>query len=447
MAGWLSSRDETTKDHFQKYFERRPIISIDGTTLMYGLSPESGMFGEGVQSLIKRFVMAIFEVQYQERYGNEVVNQVGTRTSITAKDLEKRKALYLDWVNLSNGALNVLTREFLPRTKENWMDFERFYFFHMLPVTYNPEAKCPNFDAFLDNILNYPEDREIAWEMIGYCLYRRYTIKNIFFLYGDPDTGKTTFLNVIEKLLGTDNVSFISWKQICEDRFESYKLLNKFANLAGEIGEMNIADFSMIKDISGNGGMSLRVMHSQVELKTHLYAKLIQAGNSLPKYNGKRDDGFHERLIIIRFDHAFTAGRDMDPYVLTKLTTPEELSGILNKALDALGRLLKRGYFNKSLFSKVMDAEEEWKRDPTYAYFNTFLQITNDMNDSPTFDDLYSNYLSVLRERNTPTMTREGFSRKLNNWIEGRSVKKREKEHKTVYSGLKMLHVSPSPVQ
>ena len=44
------------------------------------------------------------------------------------------------------------------------------------------------------------------------------------------------------------------------------------------------------------------------------------------------------------FANKFT-GEDADPKLLEKLTTPEELSGLLNMCLFALTRLLDRGYF------------------------------------------------------------------------------------------------------
>lgn len=423
--------------------DNRPVITIDGTSKMHMLNPESGSFTEGTRTWLKKSTMEQWGSDFMSYCGKEVIEQAQIRTSKSSAEIEDLINSKFEWINLKNGALNVVTGEFINRTKDNWRDFKNYYFFHNLPVQYDREAACPAFDEFLNTVIELPMDREIVWEMIGYCLYRNYRFKNVFFLLGDPDTGKTTLLNIIEALLGPENISAVSWKRLSKDRFELVKLRHKLANLAGETGDNELSDLATIKDASGNGLMSFRIMHSQVDPKAHLYSKLVQAGNSLPTYPGKRDLGYEERLIVIWFTHVFVKGKDMNTDLLKKLTTPQELSGILNKALEALARLLKRGYFEKGSYLSTMKIEENWRIDPCTAYLETYVTTTSEMDSAPNFEELYLDAVAVMRERRKAIPERHLFSLKLNAWLQDKGIVKKETKNRgTTYPGLKLIHVS-----
>ena len=61
------------------------------------------------------------------------------------------------------------------------------------------------------------------------------------------------------------------------------------------------------------------------------FAKMIFSGNLIPESEDKTD-AFYRRWVIIHFDKRFADGKE-DAELTQKLTTPEELSGLLNLAL------------------------------------------------------------------------------------------------------------------
>ena len=54
---------------------------------------------------------------------------------------------------------------------------------------------------------------------------------------------------------------------------------------------------------------------------------------------------FYSRWLIVIFSNVFKYGIDADPYLIEKLTTNNELSGILNWAIDGLYQLRYNGNF------------------------------------------------------------------------------------------------------
>ena len=74
------------------------------------------------------------------------------------------------------------------------------------------------------------------------------------------------------------------------------------------------------------------------------FAKHIWPANRLP--NTPDDtDAFHRRWGHVEFGVSFENDERRDPQLLSKLTTPEELSGVLNWALQGLIRLLNNNKF------------------------------------------------------------------------------------------------------
>ena len=60
--------------------------------------------------------------------------------------------------------------------------------------------------------------------------------------------------------------------------------------------------------------------------------------------------GFRRRAMVIPFDRGFTK-EEQDPTIL-KYIIKNELSGVLNKALEGLKRLKQRGYFQEPISCK-----------------------------------------------------------------------------------------------
>jgi len=79
------------------------------------------------------------------------------------------------------------------------------------------------------------------------------------------------------------------------------------------------------------------------------HVKLVFSANKIPETEDDTD-AFFRRWIIIVFPNQFTddknAEHKADHSIIDKLTTPEELSGLLNKSLKSLHNLLETNRFH-----------------------------------------------------------------------------------------------------
>jgi hypothetical protein len=121
-------------------------------------------------------------------------------------------------------------------------------------------------------------------------------------------------------------------------------------------------------------------------------------------------DAFFRRWLIIVFPNQFI-NEKADPYILQKLTTPEELSGLLNLVLPALKRLLEKGQFSYSKTTEEIREDYIRKSSPIAAFVMDCLEV-----DSDAFiikQDLYNAFAAYCRERKIPCVTKDTFFKNL----------------------------------
>jgi phage/plasmid-associated DNA primase len=105
----------------------------------------------------------------------------------------------------------------------------------------------------------------------------------------------------------------------------------------------------------------------------------------------------------VPFTHLFI-GKNDDKDKLKKMTTPTELSGLLNLALAGLKRLLKNGDFTNS---KTIEENRELyirSSDSCKAFAEECLEESDDPEDCIATESLYQSYVSYVKKNRLPTV-------------------------------------------
>lgn len=148
-----------------------------------------------------------------------------------------------------------------------------------------------------------------------------------------------------------------------DDKFDRIKLMDRHANISGELAPTFIKDTTLLKQLTGGDMISSRLMHSQKDVKFMNFAKLIFLANKIPG-TYENDDAYFERVKLFNFPHVFKKGVDRDEYILEKISTSEEFSGLFNRAVEALRKLLERGDFTTTKSSEELKDEYITKSNP-----------------------------------------------------------------------------------
>ena len=113
------------------------------------------------------------------------------------------------------------------------------YLRHCLDVTYDPEAKCPEYDRALDGIFSAatnPKGLRRHWnELFGYIIQPRRNIPLIGILLGSGDNGKTKLTETIMRLLGKNLVQCQRVDELDKSRFGMGSLFGKYLFLDDDV--------------------------------------------------------------------------------------------------------------------------------------------------------------------------------------------------------------------
>ena len=206
-------------------------------------------------------------------------------------------------------------------------------------MIYEPDAECPKFREFMDQSLDKKYHDLIA-EFVGYILWPQYHIHKAFMFLGPKRTGKGTMMRVIEAVVGQNSCSHVSLQDLLEHRFMRARLFGKKLNSYGDLPATPLKDAGIFKNVTGEDTIDAENKYEQ-PFSFKNSAKMLSSANRLPKMRVP-DDAFYGRWVIVPFENSCYGKEDTE--LTAKLTTAEELSGILNLGLEGLKRLRKNGW-------------------------------------------------------------------------------------------------------
>lgn len=282
------------------------------------------------------------------------------------------------YIVFNNGIFDLETKELLEYSP-------KYIIKNKIPHGYNPTAYHELLDKTLNKICcNDKKLRCVIEEMIGYSLLRRNELGKSFILTGDGSNGKSTLLDLINELLGEDNISSVALKEL-SDRFKTFQLDGKLANIGDDISNEYIPDNSTFKKlVTGEKVNVERKGKDPYDFRN--YSKLIFSANELPRINDL-SGGLKRRLVFIPFNAKFSKlDSDYDPFIKDKITTPAALEYLLKIAIDGLYRILNN---NSITYSKACD--QVW--DEYEAINNPVVSFIDDHKiENESINDVYRQY-------------------------------------------------------
>lgn len=240
------------------------------------------------------------------------------------------------WLNVLNGTLVVCKDGSVTLREHRKEDL----FTYTLGYSYDPQADCPKWHSFLDRVLPEPESQKVLAEFNGYCLMKDHRFEKMLWLYGEGLNGKSVTLEIIEALLGSVNVSFLSLSDLTNDEVKRAGIEHKMLNISHESGKD--VNPNVLKQLTS--GERVLIKHLYVDPReTNDYGKFVAAFNALPR--AEVTFGYFRRLIILPYLVTIPQ-EEIDRQLTAKLR--QELPGILNWVLESLPRLMSCGEFTVS---------------------------------------------------------------------------------------------------
>lgn len=304
-------------------------------------------------------------------------------------------------MNIANGLLNIRTRELYPHSPD-------FLSLNQLKVRYDPLARAKRFNRFIEESLPDVDQRLLAIDFFASCLWRTCRLKKSLLLVGPTDTGKSTFLNLIIRFLGEENVSDVALQDLESNRFQLVNLVGKLANIYADIDRKELAQSRRFKTTTGGDRVTVERKFMQ-SFETYIYAKDLFSANQIPDTQDE-SDAFFNRWIVIPFEEQIPPELQ-DKNLFEKLTTEKELSGILNILLKRLRWVIKSKTIPNT--PTVEETRSIWlgRSDFVRMFLNETVQLEPESVLGRA--EFYSSYISWCRLRKITPKSEVMFNRKV----------------------------------
>jgi putative DNA primase/helicase len=310
------------------------------------------------------------------RNAGAVASALGDSVLYRASEVEPE----LEGIFCANGVLDLETRTLMAP------DPARFNL-TSVPHDYDPDAKCPRWERFLDDVL--PDDKQaqnFLQEWFGYVLSGRTDIQKMASLIGSKRSGKGTIGRVITKLVGQEGVSNPTLDKL-GGQFGEQGLIGKSLAVMSDVRwDRNAATEAVpsLLAIIGEDGRSIP-RKNLINWDGQLGVRFMAMSNDSPKFSDA-SGAMASRMIHIRFRVSFL-GRENFNLTAELL---EELPGIMNWALEGLDRLNAQGRFTEPESGQDIADEVEENSAPIRGFVRDCAEL--DPEAEVTIDELYRAY-------------------------------------------------------
>jgi putative DNA primase/helicase len=305
----------------------------------------------------------------------------------------------------------------------------------MTPITYDPTATAPRWQAFLEKIFNdtrysATDNAELITYIqraVGYSLTGTTDSQCLFFLYGNGANGKSTFINVLENLLNgadhdrkpeyykTTTIEAILTNNTTQGGANPFlvDMVGMRLITANELPANRRLNEELTKQLTGSDTITTRQLYGEAFTFRPQF-KLWISGNHKPRISG-HDHGIWRRIRLIPFTYTFPEPeRRGNTIVMNEFI--EELPGILNWAVRgavewyALGD--QRAAFTPPRI--VLEAVGEYKNEEDLIHqFMTACCVVAD-NTTVNKTTLWQNFDMWCKEQNERhRYTSQAFSQEL----------------------------------
>lgn len=302
-------------------------------------------------------------------------------------DFDKEPYLFV----CDNGVINLKEKKMY---SFNMIDHTQEMLSRNSPITFDPNATCPLFMGFLNDI--FFQDTELIEYLqvaLGYSLTAETKEQCMFQCVGSGGNGKGVLFNVLDDILGTYATTIQIETLLYKQTNGGAQASPDLARLSGarwvktsEPSEGQKFNEGLVKQITGEDKISARFLYGTIFEFLPKFKIWIMANNRIIIRG--RDDGIWRRMRIIEFNRKFNeAEQDKD----LKYKLQKEYSGILNWLIEGAYKYYQYGIKTPK---KVAVATEDYKKemDVLSQFLEEEIVFTKNEKDKISATKLYETY-------------------------------------------------------
>lgn len=355
---------------------------------------------------------------------NNMVKDARPMLAIAAEDLDTHPWL----LNVRNGTIDLETGKLLPHQQSHCLT-------KLTKIDYDDQASCPDWLAYLHQAQHGKQDMvDYLQKAIGYSLTGSVAEKCMFILHGPKNTGKTTFIEIMQMLLSEYAIKIqtqtLMWRREKQQSNDIAALKGARFVHASEAEEHERLAEAQIKEMTGGDTITARFLHAEF-FQFQPEFKLWLSTNHKPK--ASNDDALWGRLKLIPFTNRVPEDQ-IDRKLRSKLQA--ELPGILKWAIDGCLRWQKEGLGDPPDVTKATN-DYRGQMDIIGHFLDECCEIGDDSY-SELARELYAGYKQWCIDTGERIESQRAFGLKLN---DRGLISKRTTGGKTEWNGIRLIRV------
>jgi putative DNA primase/helicase len=409
-----SKIDQEPNDYIDDLIEENHFKTVKDTEEIWHYDQRKGIYVPNAECMIKARIEKDHKDKVTNKFVNEHIGRIQRRTYTSRNDFNPS----IEWIGTKNCMVNLKTGEVQPfdpkvmNTTQIPVEYHQnsiLDFFCSVEGTNSDNIHCPAIMKFLNEIMS-SSDVDLVLDFLAYCLWRDYPF-NVWMLFnGAGQNGKSTLLNLIERFLGSKNVSGESLERLLTERFAPANLYQKMVNVDADLsGDILSKHTGKLKKLTGNDEFPAEFKH-KTPFKFRNYSKLIFSCNTIPEITDTTD-AFFRRLIIINFTQQFLGDKE-DIHLLDKLTAEKELSGLFHVLVNRMPRVLENG-IRKTTNEAMETTYDKYMRGANPIRYFVERVLENDSASKVKKMEMYESYEEFCNSNGLALESDQSFSRKL----------------------------------
>jgi putative DNA primase/helicase len=364
---------------------------------------DNGVYAQHGDEFVKRRVWELLKQYRMERgWTSRKANETIECLRVQAPELWSQPPT--DRISLANGLFNVKERTLAQHSHD-------FLWPVQIPVAYDAKATCPAWETQI--VQTFPSDAVeagVAWQVLA-ALMVPIPLQKALMLVGAGGNGKSVFLNAVTAFLGKTNVSTVPLQKLENDRFACATVFGRLANICADLSSASLRTTNTFKLITG-GDEIYAERKQEHPFCFYPFCKLVFAANTIPTCR-EADEAYFDRWIILPFDRRFRGakGERRSDELFRELTSPQELSGALNRALEYLPHVLKNGItVTESMQDKLLTLRQN--ANPVEFWLKECAKIGWEW--CTATKALHDSYTSYAKANNQPPFSIGIFAKEVN---------------------------------
>lgn len=390
---------EQTKVNVQdRYVQTIDTLLITAKTINRPISCENGV------------ALFIYNGQYHVPIETWAVTfflgEVAERAGFKAHDARfyaKKKKLYKQLISAAHTILyQPITKYYLVNIANGTLRFTKTgqvslqphraedNFKYCLPTEYNPDATCPMFDKFLNQMLPDKESQSLLNEALGHSLVPKLKLEYIILLYGHGRNGKSVIYDIVKRIFALKNMSSYSIQELVDDSgYCRSDFVTKLLNFCPDAGSRFNAS-GVFKRLSSGETIIAREIYGKPH-EYENYPKIICNINNFNYTGNDLSDGDKRRFLPIIFPVQISK-EEVNVHLAEELCQTE-LPGIFNWMVKGAQKILINHGFTNCKASEALLGEWWSTADPVLGFLEEYeLSPGTNPHSLQEVYKLYSNY-------------------------------------------------------